>query len=276
MSRGNKWSKEELDFMAESWGNVSIPAIAKKLGRTVEAVKIKAVRTGLGRHIHSGSLITLSQFCQAIGKKNSYSWVKDKWVRDGLPISYKKSVSKKYAMISIEEFWEWAETHKHLIDFVAFEKYSLGAEPEWVDTARHAAYFAQSKKTPWTPSEDKKLIDLLKQYKHTYNDLCVLLNRTEGAIKRRIITLSLRERPIRNYDRHWTDEEEETLLKLRAEGHCWDEIGRRLSRSGSATRGKYERLQNPEYCKRYYRRMEDKQWVSIRDITPEQIMEGRK
>ena len=25
-----------------------------------------------------------------------------------------------------------------------------------------------------------------------------------------------------------------------------------------------------------YRRMEDKQWVSIRDITPEQMMEGRK
>ena len=270
------WTKQELDFIAENWGCMTIPTIAKKLDRTINGIRIKAIRTGLGSHIHSGSLITLNQLCQAIGKKNSYSWISDKWVREGLPISYKKSVTKKYAMISIDEFWEWAETHKHLIDFVAFEKYSLGAEPEWVEVARHAAWLAQAKKTPWTLEEDKKLTDLLKQYKHTYNDLCVMMRRTEGAIKRRIITLNLRERPIRNYDKHWSEDETETLLKLRAEGHCWDEIGRRLSRSGSATRVKYERLQNPEYCKRYYRHMEDKQWVSIRDITPEQMMEGRK
>ena len=113
------------------------------------------------------------------------------------------------------------------------------------------------KKTPWTPAEDKTLADLLKRYQYTYNDLCTLLNRTEGAIKRRIITLGLIERPVRNYDRQWQDDEIETLLTMRAAGHCWEEIGRALKRSGSAVRGKYERLQNPEYCKRYYRRQRE-------------------
>lgn len=251
------WTKEELDYLENRWGEVSIPAIAQHLNRSVNAIKIKAQRRGLGRHIHSGTRITLMQFCDAIGKHNSYGWIKDRWVRLGLPIHYQKSISKRYAMIDIDEFWEWAEQHKDLVDFNAFSEGTFGAEPGWVKEARHASYVAKMKKTPWTPTEDKALEYYLKQYKYTYNDLCGLMNRTEGAIKRRIITLGLIYRPVRNYDQQWQDNEIETLLTMRAAGHCWEEIGRQLKRSGSAVRGKYERLQNPEYCKRYYRRQRE-------------------
>lgn len=251
------WTKEELDYLDNRWGEVSIPAIAKHLNRSVNAVKLKAGRRGLGRHIHSGTRITLLQFCDAIGKRNSYGWIKDRWVRLGLPIHYQKSIDKRYAMIDIDEFWEWAEQHKDLIDFDAFSEGTFGVEPEWVQEARRASYLAKMKKTPWTKAEDQALEFYLKQYKYTYNDLCCLMNRTEGAIKRRIMTLGLVYRPIRNYDRQWQDSEVETLLKMRAAGHCWEEIGRQLKRSGSAVRGKYERLQNPEYCKRYYRRQRE-------------------
>ena len=257
MGAGTNWTQQELDYLENSWGQTSIPAIAKHLGRSVNAVKLKAGRRGLGRHIHSGVRITLLQFCDAIGKRNSYGWIKDRWVRLGLPVHYQKSVSKRFAMIDIDEFWVWAEQHKDLIDFDAFVEGTFGEEPEWVKEARHASWLAKMKKTPWTPAEDKTLADLLKRYQYTYNDLCTLLNRTEGAIKRRIITLGLIERPVRNYDRQWQDDEIETLLTMRAAGHCWEEIGRALKRSGSAVRGKYERLQNPEYCKRYYRRQRE-------------------
>lgn len=257
MGSGLNWTKQELDYLENSWGQTSIPAIASHLGRSVNAVKLKANRVGLGRHIHSGVRITLLQFCEAIGKKNSYSWIKDRWVRLGLPVHYQKSVTKRYAMIDIDEFWAWAESHKDLIDFSAFTDGTFGAEPEWVAEARHASWLAKTKKTPWTPAEDKHLEEMLKRYTYTFDDLCRELNRTEGAIKRRIITLGLPYRPVRHYDKQWTDEEINTLLKMRAAGHCWEEIGRALHRSGSATRGKYERLQNPEYCKRYYRRQRE-------------------
>ena len=319
MGSGTNWKQEELTYLGESWGAVSIPAIAAHLGRSVNAVKLKATRIGLGRHIHSGTRITLCQFCEAIGKKNSYGWIKDRWVRLGLPVHYQKSVKKRYAMIDIDEFWEWAESHKDLIDFNAFTEGTFGREPDWVKEARHASWLGKMKKTPWTPAEDKKLEDLLKRYAYTYNDLCIELNRTEGAIKRRITTLGLQYRPMRNYDKHWQDSEVETLLTMRAAGHCWEEIGRQLHRSGSAVRGKYERLQNPEYCKRYYRRQREALqeyfqkdqcihyvktigcelcknncdtcshfirrqpgeerntgWNSIRDITPEEMLDNRK
>lgn len=257
MAANENWTQEELEYLKDRWGETSITAMAKHLGRSVNAVKLKAGRIGLGRHLHSGTRITLCQLCEAIGKKNSYGWIKDRWVRLGLPIHYQKSISKRYAMVDIDEFWEWAEKHKGLVDFSAFPKYTLGAEPDWVDEARHAAWLARTNKKPWTKAEDRMLETRLKEFRYTYNDLCKEMNRTEGAIKRRIITLGLAERPIRNYDKHWQDDEIETLLRMRSAGHCWEEIGRKLNRSGSAVRGKYERLQNPEYCKRYYRRQRE-------------------
>lgn len=251
------WTKEELEYLNDRWGEIPIKAIAKHLDRSVNAVKLKAGRTGLKRHIHSGSRITLLQFCEAIGKRTSYGWIKDRWVRLGFPVHYQASITKKYAMVDIDEFWRWAEQHKDIVDFSAFPEGTFGKEPDWVKEARHASWAAKMKKTPWTKAEDQKLEFLLKQFKYTYNDLCVEMNRTEGAIKRRIQTLGLSERPVRNYERHWNDEEIDTLLRMRAAGHCWEEIGRKLNRSGSAVRGKYERLQNPEYCKRHYRRQRE-------------------
>ena len=105
MGSGTNWTQQELDYLENSWGQTSIPSIAKHLGRSVNAVKLKAGRIGLGRHIHSGVRITLLQFCDAIGKRNSYGWIKDRWVRLGLPVHYQKSVSKSFAMIDIDEFW---------------------------------------------------------------------------------------------------------------------------------------------------------------------------
>lgn len=95
MGSGTNWTQQELDYLENSWGQTSIPSIAKHLGRSVNAVKLKAGRIGLGRHIHSGVRITLLQFCDAIGKRNSYGWIKDRWVRLGLPVHYQKSVTKE-------------------------------------------------------------------------------------------------------------------------------------------------------------------------------------
>lgn len=254
---GKNWSEEEIAYLENRWGSVSIPAIAGKLGRTVNSVKIKARKLGLGRHLHNSTSITFFQFCEAIGKRNSYSSIKQRWVHLGFPIHYQKSISKRFAMVDIDEFWEWAEKHKDIVDFHLIPEGIFGIEPDWVEEVRHSSYSGIVNKKPWSKSEDDKLIYLLNKFCYTYDQLCKKLNRSEGAIKRRILTLGLKQRPIRNYSKQWQDEEVHKLLKMRADGHCWEEIGRNLNRSGSAVRGKYERLQNPEYCKRYYRRQRE-------------------
>ena len=34
------WKPEEEDYLMEKWGQISVPAIAKKLNRTTNAVKV--------------------------------------------------------------------------------------------------------------------------------------------------------------------------------------------------------------------------------------------
>lgn len=55
MSR--KWTKEDVEYLTEKWGNVSIPSIAKKLNRSVNAVKIKAGRLNLGPMLENGAYV---------------------------------------------------------------------------------------------------------------------------------------------------------------------------------------------------------------------------
>jgi hypothetical protein len=254
-----KWTQEEEYYLQDKWGEVSIKGIAKTLGRSENAIIVRAQRMGLGAHLHADSRVTANQLMKAVyGGKQQGGWTMNRWIENGLPIKKHLVKNSRFKVIDIDDFWKWAEQNKDIVNFSQMEENVLGKEPEWVKQKRRIDIREKFKKTPWTPTEDKKLIQLLDKYEYTYDDLCKALNRTEGAIKRRIITLGLTQRPIRNYDRHWTEEETEKLLVMKSKGHCWEEIGRELNRSGSAVRGKYERLQNPEYCKRYYRNNREK------------------
>lgn len=254
-----KWTQEEEYYLQDKWGEVSIKGLAKTLGRSENAIIVRAQRMGLGAHLHADSRVTANQLMKAVyGGRQQGGWTMNRWIENGLPIKKQLVKNSRFKVIDIDDFWKWAEQNKDIVNFSQMEENVLGKEPEWVKQKRRIDIREKFKKTPWTPTEDKKLIQLLDKYEYTYDDLCKALNRTEGAIKRRIITLGLTQRPIRNYDRHWTDEETEKLLIMKSKGHCWEEIGRELNRSGSAVRGKYERLQNPEYCKRYYRNNREK------------------
>lgn len=237
------WPKEQVDYLEEKWGVISIPQIAKHLGRSVNAIKLKAQRIGLGRHIHSGEYITFNQLAVALGK--SFSQVKGRWVPRGLPIKYKKSINKSYRIIYLDDFWKWAENHKDLLDFSAFEENTLGKEPSWVSEKRKADFYASRYiTTPWTKDEDALLISMLKAYRYGYHDISIALRRTGGAIKRRMQDLNIKLRPIKA-DNHnpWTEEEVRILLDMRTKGYGYEVIAERLgSRSALAVRGKEERM----------------------------------
>ena len=67
MSR--KWTKEDVEYLTEKWGNVSIPSIAKKLNRSVNAVKIKAGRLNLGPMLENGAYVTLKSVGDSFNRK---------------------------------------------------------------------------------------------------------------------------------------------------------------------------------------------------------------
>lgn len=77
------WKPEEEDYLMEKWGQISVPAIAKKLNRTTNAVKVRAQRLGLGAVLMAGEYVTLNQLLLAVtGGRSSYGYKMKSWVEN--------------------------------------------------------------------------------------------------------------------------------------------------------------------------------------------------
>ena len=239
------WTAEQIEYLESAWGDISLPTLAKKLGRSINAIKLKANRIGLGRYLESGEYITLNQLMIALGHTCSNSYSTISWIeKRGLPIKNKRVINRVYRIINLKDFWNWAENNRTFIDFSKFERKILGPEPAWVEEQRKAdELFSAYKKTPWTDAEDEQLKNLLNAYKYSYRDISVRLMRTEGAIKKRMCDLGIKQRPLKA-DNHilWTNIEIEKLIELRNNGYKPEVIAQYINRSALAIRGKLERM----------------------------------
>jgi transposase-like protein len=232
---GKPWTQEEIDYLESKWGVVATTYIANKLGKSVNAIKLKANRLGYEDNLHSGEEITLNQLFIAIGLTNSMTWYIKKFKDYGFPWRYKKVIQKKFRVISIEKFWAWAENNKQLLNFARFEKGSLGKEPEWVDIKRKADQMHPSKNNwnrPWSKKDELLLIELTKSNRYTYKDLAATFKRTEASIKRRLMDLGTPYRPVPR-DNHikWTDEEKKKMIELYNQGYSCASIAKTMDKT---------------------------------------------
>lgn len=177
------WTKEELEYLQENWGSVSIRGIAKKLGRSIDAVKCRAIRTGLNSPKLHYDGITVNQLLIALNK--SYNAIYP-WIRDyGMPVREKLFAEEmRVKVITYSDFWKWAEGHKELLNFAKMEPGTLGPEPAWMKLKRQADQL-RSQKTkqaiPWSPKEDQQLVQLVQLEGMTYPRLAKHFNRSESA-----------------------------------------------------------------------------------------------
>ena len=244
--RCKTWSKAELDMLQEIWGKYSIPTIAKRLGRSVNAIKVKAARLGLGPILMAGEWVTLNQLVIAVrGNNGGYNYLQKSWVQNrGLPVHMKRVVNNSFQVVYLDEFWEWAERNRSFIDFSKFEPLSLGAEPDWVKEQRKYDFksFAIQRKDPWTKADDANLKRLVEMHKYGYAELSSILQRSAGAIQRRLTDLDIKDRPVKA-DNHgetaaWTELQFEILADGIRKGKSYTQIGNELGKSEKAIRGK--------------------------------------
>lgn len=243
---GNWWSNEEVEFLEESWGNKSIPAIARKLDRSTNAVIKKAWKLGLGEQIASSNYVTFNQLIKELGYKGSYTWFFNKFKAHGCPIKSKKKLNRSYKVVNVDEFWKWAKNNKQILNFENFEEYALGKEPEWVKEKR----FLDKKnklnnKKLWTKEEDNLLIAKVKSNKYTSADLAQEFGRSEQAINKRLIRLNCPYRPVKPIKKTgWGIEENNELRKLFLEGYSTASIAKILNKSEYTTLNKIKLLKS--------------------------------
>lgn len=236
-----QWTAAEKEYLEENYGKTSIPTLAKRLNRSENAIMIMRGKLGLGSFLDNGEHVTFRQLLLALGFEE-YSYYFISWIKNrNFPVHRKKVINNSFLVVYLEEFWEWADKNRTFLDFSKFEENALGLEPEWVkskrkaDVKRSLSYI----KTPWTPVEDSRLRKYLREYKYTYPELSKKLNRTEGAIQRRIVDLKLKERPLKA-DNHisWTKEEFCLLGQMINAGNTYEEMSEAIGKSTKAIRGK--------------------------------------
>lgn len=242
MGKGKNWTQEEKDYLSDHYGQLSYGTLAKNLNRSINSINVMARRMELGAFLESGEYITFHQLLFALGYDNSgqnyfmTSWVKN---RD-FPLHTKRVNQNSFKVVYLEEFWGWAEKNRDLLDFSNFEENVLGAEPEWVKVKRRhdKEKKRKYKTTPWTRNEDTELKRLVSLHRYGYDEMSRRMNRTCGAIQRRLCDLNIKDRPVKA-DNHtgWTPEELEQLSNMIKQGYGYELISEKLSRSSKAIRG---------------------------------------
>ena len=243
MGQARNWTQAEKDQLAEEWGTYSIDAIAARLNRSQYAIIEKAQKLGLGAHLSASSLISFNVLIQELGLKGGYEWHLEKFTKAGLKIHNQRVKECSFRMVDIDEFWEFAKHNRYFFDFSRLEENALGKEPAWVKVKRTEDFKRNCVVKPhnakWTKAEDKELLRLLRMYRYTYPEISERLNRSEGAIQRRVLDLGIKERPLKA-DNHniWTDEQIKTLCRMIKEGSNYEVMSRTIGKSTKAIRGK--------------------------------------
>lgn len=243
MGKKPNWTQEEIDYLQDKWGSISIQTISGHLGRSIYSIKIKVNKLGLPGFLESGDYVSFNQLYSTVtGNKAVNSYQTKSWIENrGFPVRYKRVNKSKFRVVYLNDFWEWAEKNQSFLDFSKFEKHSLGAEPEWVDKKRKQDIEKANKfkSTPWTEEENLMLTSLLKTYKYTWTELSEKMHRTIGGISKQIYILGLKERPLREPPHSkWTDEQLDILKESIFSGDNYTTMADKIGKSEKAIRGK--------------------------------------
>lgn len=245
MQHHKKWTEEDDAYLREQWGYTSIGTIAKNLGRTEDAVRVRKTKLRLGPFLDSGDYITVNQLYKCLRGRTFSTYQIKSWIEDrGLPVKKKLVGNSRWTIIYLDDFWEWAEKNRSFIDFTKLEPNILGHEPSWVDIQRKKDFYAFSlqRKDPWTKPEDERLIYLLGLHKYGYKEMSEMLHRSAGAIQRRCLDLNLKARPVKAQNHGAQAEWKPWMLDALADeirnGSSYAEIGSIIGKSEKAVRGK--------------------------------------
>lgn len=191
--KGPSWTQEELDYIREVWGDKTVPQIAKHLGRSITAVKVKTARLGYTGQKWSGEMMSARKVSELL--HIDVHTVCDFWIpKCGLKAKRRQlGVTKKTTtIIMFEDLLRWLETHQDLWNSWRVEMYALGMEYDWLKEKRKAdADKPVRKAQKWTQQEDDRLIALFKRGGMTYAEIGAELGRPASGVEHRLQRLDV-------------------------------------------------------------------------------------
>ncbi len=122
------WSESEVAYIERNYSIYPASVIAKKLNRSVSAVKHKASRLRVNGIYQNTITFSVLASCFDV----SYSTVR-RWAKEfNMPYKVVNRGDIYLYDIDVGKFWEWAEKHKELICWNKYSRNSLPPEPYWI------------------------------------------------------------------------------------------------------------------------------------------------
>lgn len=193
------WSETDLEVLRQRYGRVSPRKIAKELGRTPEAVHIKATRLklhGRKRRLTPRTIAGMMHICSKQVKR---------WIDEGLlkaELLYRSP--HKYHAVMPDDLIEFLKAHPERWDarrcpdlhtrLGIKSKRTWGApdeRPLWLKEKLAADIRRGRRAKRWTPAEDLQLAQLFRQGLK-YREIGKRMGRSEAAIDHRVHRLGKR------------------------------------------------------------------------------------
>lgn len=184
-----RWTIEEDMTLEIHWGNYKVSTIAKKLGRSVRAIEHRAVALGLGGMIGGSGHLGVPDVVDMLGVNKSTVW---KWIKTGGLKARKVILKKKgFYIITMEDLINWLRENPKRWHSGKMEVGCLGLEvekEEWLIEKRKADSKTKRKREAYTPSEDRKILELYLKGLNA-KQIAEEVNRPYEGVKHRIIKI---------------------------------------------------------------------------------------
>ncbi len=241
MHRHHKpWTQAEDEELAELLGRYSMPAIARTLGRTLNAVTIRICHLGLGSPLEATGMLTIGTLAKKVGSK--WQTVK-KWTEQGLKCQHRiLRNERRFYLIAIEDFWEWAKDNKDKIHFNKIDINSLPPEPNWVQAERLKPSTPRGGKQ-WTRYEEIRLTAMV-QADMSWPKIADNMGRTIKAVTHRAFKLKQQGKLNGKTYVPWTNIEVDMMLQMEKQGMVDKDIAYKLGREKNHIEDKRRYMRN--------------------------------
>lgn len=173
---GRHWTAEELQTLEDMIGNYTVASIARKLGRSFDAVNIKLNRMGLSGFEKSTEFLTMNQVRRMFSVE--HKTVSKTWRNKGLHFMKKGN----YLVCRQEDLIKFLEANPDVWNAAKVTDDSLIMSYPWYKEKKK-----RDAKKPyfWTPEEVSKLYLLFYQG-YTIREIAKRMGRTESSIKSKL------------------------------------------------------------------------------------------
>lgn len=186
------WTEDEITYITNQIGNLSVKALAEDLGKTPEAVNLKLKRLGITSTREQVGDLTVGDLADIlkVDRGTVRNWIKSHGLKSKNKVT---KIERSFSFIRLDDFWEWASQHKDWIDWKKVSYNSLPPEPEWVNKRRRGNPSLHKKEyNVWTTKEEHFLIQLVKRGKNK-TDIAKELGRTLISVERKLNRLKIKQ-----------------------------------------------------------------------------------